>query len=176
MLVVDTNGPTEAVLYCPVHYLNWFRDPAIFHLGFYHLGCFCHALTKMLAYVSAVGCPDIEAPPGGWMLRDGHQLTVGCNVTRQRSHLTCNGTVWVGKIEACHVTGMLQADLNSKKKTLYQETLIQLHLALKPEGPPPEWTLSDALEDAGNSLSFKSYISPLELTLSLQWIIINHFL
>lgn len=71
--------------------------------------------------LSAVGCPEVEAPSNGWVQHNGDTLSVGCNHTQQAWHLTCTGTSWAGKIGRCHpVQGAVQG-----------------------------WTISDALEDAG---------------------------
>ena len=48
-----------------------------------------------------VGCPDITAPPGAQVKRDGDQLTVICGpVTRS---LTCNKSKWIGNVGNCSV-------------------------------------------------------------------------
>ncbi len=63
----------------------------------------CESSTKeLLFYVpscQAVGCPDLTAPSGGWVRREGDSLTVGCGETKH--HLVCHGSEWVGTYDNC---------------------------------------------------------------------------
>ena len=49
----------------------------------------------------AVGCPDMKAPPGGWVKRDGETLTVGCDNWDNKYHLVCKENEWVGSYKNC---------------------------------------------------------------------------
>ncbi len=57
------------------------------------------AMFLCLFNISAVGCPDLKAPSGGWVRRDGDSLTVGCGETKH--HLVCRGSQWIGTYENC---------------------------------------------------------------------------
>ncbi len=50
---------------------------------------------------AAVGCPDIQAPPGGSVQRDGNEAIITCDSTRQTKYITCRGSTWVGDVGEC---------------------------------------------------------------------------
>jgi len=66
--------------------------------NYYHV--LCYSLLHL-----AIGCPDIEAPSGGWVRRNGNLLTAGCDDKQRTWHLTCDGVTWVGQIGDCEVPG-----------------------------------------------------------------------
>ena len=51
-------------------------------------------MTHVLFLFLAVGCPDMKAPPGGWVKRDGESLTIGCDNTDNKYHLVCKENDW----------------------------------------------------------------------------------
>ncbi len=60
--------------------------------------------------LAVVGCPDIKAPPGAEVKRDGDHLTVICGpVTRS---LTCSGSKWIGDVGNCTAGELLQKRKN----------------------------------------------------------------
>ena len=61
-----------------------------------------HALYPL--YTIALGCPNLNAPKDGWLLRKGSELVIGCNNTKQTWHLLCKGLHWTGVIGNCSMS------------------------------------------------------------------------
>ncbi|ELU12151.1 hypothetical protein CAPTEDRAFT_204696 [Capitella teleta] len=47
------------------------------------------------------GCPDLPAPPFGWVERVDNSAILGCNRTKQSWQLTCKAGQWIGKSYNC---------------------------------------------------------------------------
>lgn len=53
-------------------------------------------------FASVSGCPHLKAPSSGWVDHSrADVVTMGCNFTGEKWHLTCDGTAWVGKTKNC---------------------------------------------------------------------------
>ncbi len=50
---------------------------------------------------SAVGCPDIKAPPGGKVERHGNDAVITCSEKAQTRYITCKGSEWIGDVGNC---------------------------------------------------------------------------
>ena len=51
--------------------------------------------------IVAIGCPSIRAPVNGWMEPDGADMVLGCNKTKERWYLRCDGRKWSGDMRTC---------------------------------------------------------------------------
>lgn len=49
----------------------------------------------------AIGCPDLKAPPNGWVERQGDRATVSCNRSADVWHLVCSADSWIGTYHNC---------------------------------------------------------------------------
>ncbi len=57
---------------------------------------------KLFSLVSsAIGCPDLTVPKGGWSRREGENLQVQCNSTGEMWYLTCRDRQWIGDVGNC---------------------------------------------------------------------------
>ena len=55
---------------------------------------------------AAVGCRTLPAPQNGWHARTGSDvMVVGCNATRERWYLHCDGRRWIGEWRNCTAHG-----------------------------------------------------------------------
>jgi len=71
---------------------------------------------------SALGCPTLAPPRGGWIHVERRSARVGCNSTSDVWKLTCDGKRWNGPTPNCsaHVGESVPAfccDKNKKNKT-----------------------------------------------------------
>jgi len=55
---------------------------------------------------AVLGCPDMKAPPGGWVKHSDDVATLGCSSTAQTWRMVCRGAEWVGDTKNCSI-GML---------------------------------------------------------------------
>ena len=58
--------------------------------------------------VAAVGCPDIDAGDGSWVIRREKDIVIGCNHTAESWHLKCEQNEWVGKAGNCSIRTLYQ--------------------------------------------------------------------
>lgn len=49
----------------------------------------------------AFGCPDVQAPHGGWIKRQDNTVVFGCSDNRDKWQLRCQGVTWVGDRKNC---------------------------------------------------------------------------
>lgn len=49
----------------------------------------------------AFGCPDVQAPDGGWIKRQDNTVVFGCSDNRDKWQLRCQGVTWVGDRKNC---------------------------------------------------------------------------
>jgi len=55
---------------------------------------------------SALGCPDVEKPRYGWLVRERAGVAlIGCNESRRVRRLTCDDNRWVGPAVNCSPPG-----------------------------------------------------------------------
>ena len=52
-------------------------------------------------HIVAIGCPDIVAPPGGWIKRGDQVAVLGCSDTSETWQLHCRRVAWVGDRRNC---------------------------------------------------------------------------
>ena len=69
-------------------------------------------ITIILLYIiytiiSAIGCPVLTPPRDGWIEQVGQDILVGCNTTREKWYLRCNGKNWIGQMRNCSALGMV---------------------------------------------------------------------
>ena len=55
----------------------------------------------MTLFLAAIGCPDLESPPGGKVKREEHVARYECTETDVTWSVTCEGTSWVGEMKNC---------------------------------------------------------------------------
>jgi len=51
--------------------------------------------------LSAIGCPDVEAPAGGWLQRSDQTVLMGCSHSSETWQLYCQDFVWIGQTRNC---------------------------------------------------------------------------
>ena len=47
---------------------------------------------------TAIGCPDIKAPSGGKVERNGNDAVIICGDNTETKFVTCKGSKWIGDI------------------------------------------------------------------------------
>jgi len=77
--------------------------------------------------VAALGCPDVEKPRYGWLIRERPDIAVlGCNESSVVWRLTCDDNRWTGPTVNCSPPGTTQTILLVINLTL-QVTTVTLH-------------------------------------------------
>ena len=78
--------------------INFFK---IFFIFWFLLWCYKYLCVHNVA----IGCPTMASPINGWLERSGNDvMIVGCNVTRERWYLRCDGRRWIGDVRNCSST------------------------------------------------------------------------
>lgn len=63
-----------------------------------HIRRFC---CRVCGSTVAFGCPDVQAPHGGWIKRQDNTVVFGCSDSRDKWQLRCQGVTWVGDRKNC---------------------------------------------------------------------------
>jgi len=50
---------------------------------------------------TAIGCPDVDAPAGGWLQRTDQTVLMGCSHSSETWQLYCQDFTWVGQMRNC---------------------------------------------------------------------------
>jgi len=56
---------------------------------------------RVMMMLSAIGCPDVEAPAGGWLQRTDQTVMMGCSHSSETWQLYCQDFVWIGQMRNC---------------------------------------------------------------------------
>jgi len=59
---------------------------------------------------AAIGCPDVEAPVGGWIQRTEQTVLMGCSHSSDTWQLYCQDFVWIGQMRNCSAPAGLSMD------------------------------------------------------------------
>ena len=73
----------------------------------------------LFLYISAIGCPDVEAPAGGWLQRSDQTVLMGCSHSSETWQLYCQDFVWIGQMRNCSPGIGLDARNNSARTTRF---------------------------------------------------------
>ncbi len=63
-------------------------------------------VESRVSCVTAIGCPVLSPPRDGWLEQVGQDVLVGCNSTKEKWYLRCNGRNWIGQMRNCSALGM----------------------------------------------------------------------
>ncbi len=62
-------------------------------------------MSKLSSILTAIGCPDLKAPSGGKVERDGINAVITCGENTETKFVTCQGSKWMGDIGGCDEGG-----------------------------------------------------------------------
>lgn len=61
-----------------------------------------------------IGCPDLEAPSGGWVKNNEEIAVFGCSAGPETWQMVCRGTEWIGERANCSIGGAQTYRLSSR--------------------------------------------------------------